>query len=91
MRVIFDEAKRQWTLDHRGLDFLDAPKILRGRYIVQEDDRKLYSEPRYQTYGHLNERLVMFAWTPIKGGIRVFSMRKCNEREQQKFEHRVGR
>ncbi|MFN3817516.1 hypothetical protein [Blastomonas sp.] len=32
----------------------------------------------------------MTAWTPVKGGVRVISMRKCNEREQAKFNRRLG-
>jgi uncharacterized protein len=90
MEVVFDEAKRQKTLRERGLDFADAVKVLDGIYIVQDDDRKRYPEPRFQTYGHLDQRLVMFAWTPNDGGIRIISMRKCNEREQRKFERWLG-
>jgi uncharacterized DUF497 family protein len=90
MKIEYDEAKRLWTLDKRGLDFRDAPKILDGIHIVQEDDRKLYPERRFLTYGSLFDRLTMFAWTPIQGGIRVFSMRKCNDREQRKFDRWVG-
>ena len=90
MRITFDEAKRARTLEERGLDFLDAPKILDGIHVVQEDDRKSYAEQRYLTYGHLFDRLTMFAWTPIRGGMRIFSMRKCNDREQRKFDRWVG-
>ncbi len=91
MILEWDEAKRQWTLEHRQLDFADAPLALDGVHIVQQDDRKPYPEPRYLTYGFLDERLVMFAWTPIEGGMRIFSMRKCNDREQRKFDRWVGR
>jgi uncharacterized DUF497 family protein len=89
--IDYDEAKRAETLATRGLDFLDAPAILDGIHVVQEDDRKPYPEKRFLTYGFLLERLVMFAWTPIKGGMRIFSMRKCNDREQRKFDRWVGR
>ena len=90
MKISYDEAKRQWTLENRGLDFEDAPEVLTGTHVVLEDDRKSYSEDRMQTYGHLNGRLVMFAWTPTPEGMRIFSMRKCNEREQRKFKHWAG-
>ena len=49
-----------------------------------------YPEPRFQTFGLLDGRLVMFAWTPTADGIRVVSMRKCNERERRKFANRLG-
>ena len=90
MRIEYDEAKRRWTLEHRDLDSLDAPKILDGLYIIQEDDQKTYPEKRFVTYGYLNDRLTMFAWTPIRGGMRIFSMRKYNDRENRKFARWVG-
>lgn len=74
----------------RGLDFADAGKILDGPVFTLHDDRFDYPEPRFQTYGSLEGRLVMFAWTPIDGGVHVISMRKCNDREQRKFAHRLG-
>ena len=91
MEIEYDEAKRRLTLQKRGLDFADAARVLEGEYIVQDDDRVDYPEPRYQTYGYLGERLVMFAWTPIDDGMRIISMRKCNERERQKYERWLGR
>lgn len=90
MRVSFDDAKRQWTLAERDLDFADTAKVFNGPYFTQEDDRFAYSESRFQTYGLLDGRLVMFAWTPTDDGIRVISMRKCNEREQKAFNARLG-
>ena len=90
MKIEYDEAKRLWTLEKRGLDFLDAPKVFDGIHVVQEDDRRAYAEPRYQTYGYLFDRLTMFAWTPVTGGLRIFSMRKCNDREQRKFDRWLG-
>lgn len=90
MKVEFDEQKRQFTLDTRGLDFVDAATILAGPTMTLEDDRFAYRERRLQTYGLLNERLVMFAWTPTADGIRVISMRRCNEREQRKFATQLG-
>jgi hypothetical protein len=38
----------------------------------------------------IDDRLVMIAWTPTENGIRVISMRKCNEREQKAFTARLG-
>jgi uncharacterized DUF497 family protein len=85
MRVTFDETKRAWTLTERGLDFADADKVFDGPAFTQTDDRYDYPELRFQTYGLLDDRLVMFAWTPISDGIHVISMRKCNDREKRKF------
>ena len=90
MEIIFDEAKRQKTLRDRGLDFADAGKIFEGTVIELEDDRFDYPERRFRTFGLIDNRLVMIAWTPTENGIRVISMRKCNEREQKAFTARMG-
>jgi uncharacterized protein len=89
-RIIFDDAKRLKTLRERGLDFANVGQVFAGPTFTQQDDRFAYPEPRYQTYGLLEERLVMFAWTPLSEGIRVFSMRRCNDREFRKFAERLG-
>jgi len=90
LKIEFDESKRRRTLEDRGLDFSHAAKVFEGPEFTQLDDRFDYPEPRYQTYGLIDERLVMLAWTPIDGGIRVISMRRCNDREQRKFAERLG-
>ncbi|HJT40051.1 MAG TPA: BrnT family toxin [Sphingobium sp.] len=90
MEVSFDPAKRQVTLEQRGLDFADAAQIFEGPQLTLEDDRFDYPEPRFQTYGLMNDRLVMLVWTPASHGIRVISMRKCNERERKAFAARLG-
>ena len=90
MEISFDDEKRRRVLDDRYLDFADAGKIMDGPIVTLQDDRFPYPEPRFQTYGLLDERLVMFAWTPTDKGIRVISMRRCNDREQHKFAARLG-
>ena len=90
MKVTFDQAKRARTLAERGLDFADADQVFDGPEFTQEDDCFDYPEPRYQTYGFLDDRLVMFAWTPTPDGIHVISMRKCNDREKRKFTAKLG-
>ncbi len=42
------------------------------------------------TVGKLEGRLVMVVWTPRGKTRRIISMRKCNEREQTRYEHRLG-
>ncbi|WP_232824241.1 BrnT family toxin [Blastomonas sp. UPD001] len=63
---------------------------MNGPTFTQEDTRHDYPESRFQTYGLLDGRLVMVAWTPVPQGARVISMRKCNDREQAKFTSRLG-
>jgi uncharacterized protein len=90
VKITFDPVKRDVTLEERGLDFADVAEVIIGMTATNEDRRYDYGEPRFQTYGLLQDRLVMFAWTPIDGGLRVISMRKCNDKEQARFAARMG-
>ena len=90
MKITFDAEKRRKALEERGLDFADAATVFDGPEFTDQDFRFDYPEPRFQTFGYLNDRLIMFAWAPADEGIRVISMRKCNDREQKIFANRLG-
>ena len=90
MKIEFDETKRPWTLENRGLDFAESGKMFDSPEFTDQDRQFDYPEPRFQTFGLLDGRLVMLAWSPTERGIRVISMRKCNERERKKFTARLG-
>ena len=85
MKVSFDPAKREKTLEERGLDFADAGLVFEGPVFEKRDDRFDYPEPRYVTAGLLRERMVIVVWTPVSGGRRIISMRKANEREKARY------
>ena len=55
-------GKRAQTLSMRGLDFQDAAKVFAGPTLTLPDERQ-DGEDRYQTYGLLEDRLVMLVWT----------------------------
>ncbi|MDA3934851.1 MAG: BrnT family toxin [Gammaproteobacteria bacterium] len=85
MRISYDPAKRQKTLDERGLDFEDALAVFVGLTFEVEDTRQDYGETRMICFGHLAGRLVVIGYTP-RGAVRhIFSMRKANEREQARI------
>jgi len=44
MKITYDPAKRQKTLEERGLDFEDAPLVFAGKHFTCEDDRKDYGK-----------------------------------------------
>ncbi len=85
MRISYDSAKRQKTIDERGLDFDDAPAVFSGVTFEFEDTRQDYGETRMICFGYLASRLVVIGYTP-RGAVRhIFSMRKANEREQARI------
>ena len=90
MEISFDEAKRQLTLEKRGLDFARAAEIFAGYELTLEDDRHAYGEIRFNTFGHLDSRLVALTWTLRNGTRRIISLRKCNDREQAWFRRILG-
>ena len=71
MKIEFDAVKRDKTLEERGLDFADAPKVFRGRHKIVLDGRKDYGELRFITIGWLDGRMVVLVWTPTGAGRRV--------------------
>ena len=82
MSIEYDPAKRQATLDARGLDMARADEVFAGATLTAEDDRKDYGEDRFITIGFLDGRMVVLVWTFRNGTPRIISMRKANEREQ---------
>lgn len=85
MRITYDAAKRERTLAERGLDFEDALLVFQGVTIEVDDMRKDYGERRVLCFGLLEGRMVVVGYTP-RGAVRhVFSMRKANDREQNRL------
>ena len=85
MANTYDSAKRDRTLDERGLDF-EAPKqVCANPRVTFLDGRHDYGEDRLITVGFLAGRMIVVCWT-LRGDDRhVFSMRKANAREQMKY------
>ena len=81
MRITCDPAKRQRTLQERGLELRRAKEIFAGYHFTRVDDRFDYGEHRFTTVGWLDARLVVFVWTPRSTARRIISMRHCHERE----------
>ncbi|MCI0734256.1 MAG: BrnT family toxin [Methylococcaceae bacterium] len=89
MKISFDPAKRELTLNERGIDFADARWVFSGETLDFQDDRKDYGETRIITVGHLFDRMMVVVWT-TRGDVRhIVSMRKANEREIKKYRQRL--
>ncbi len=91
MEISYDPAKRALILATRGLDFEDALLAFEREAFDIEDDRKDYGEPRWVTFGLLNDRLVAVVWTPRGEGRHIITMWKANDREKRKYEARLDR
>ncbi len=90
MRLVWDEAKRQKTIQERGLDFADCIKVFSGPVFEFPDERKKYPEMRKICVGFLDFRMVIVVYSDGKSDRRIISMRKANEREVRKFQETLG-
>lgn len=85
MEVTYDPAKRQVTLERRGLDFEDAPAIFNGLHYSRPDDRVDYGEERVITVGVLWGEVVVVVWTERDASRRIISMRKADRDERAEY------
>jgi uncharacterized DUF497 family protein len=90
VRIDFDPVKRLRTLEARGLDMARAEEVFEGPSLTFTDVRFAYGEERFVTVGFLSGRMVVLAWTERGNARRIISMRKANEREQERFGGRLG-
>jgi uncharacterized DUF497 family protein/uncharacterized protein (DUF4415 family) len=77
----WDEAKRQRTLQDRGIDFADVTRFDLGTADIRPDLRRDYGELRFRAIGMLDGRLHVLIFTPRAEGVRVISLRRANARE----------
>ena len=85
MLITYDRAKREATLAARGLDFEDARLVFQGPNFETQDQRRNYGESRIICFGYLDDRMVVVGYTPRGTDRHVFSMRKANDREQERI------
>jgi len=91
MEIEFDPVQRDTTLAERGLDFGRAGEVFAGRHFTAQDLRGDYQEDRYITIGTLDGRMVVMVWTPRGEARRIISLRKANDREQERYAQNLGR
>jgi uncharacterized DUF497 family protein len=91
MELVWDDSKRQITLEKRNLDFSDAISLFSGFTIEQIDDRYDYGEDRFVTIGMVYDRSVIVVWTPRGGARRIISMKQANVREETKYRDALDR
>jgi uncharacterized DUF497 family protein len=89
VKITNDPMKRARTLTERGLDFADAGLVFAGPVFEFEDRRADYGETRLITIGLLSGRMVVIGWTPRGDVHHVFTMRKANGRERERYADRL--
>jgi uncharacterized DUF497 family protein len=85
MKIEYDPVKNERNITQRGLSFERVREVDFDEALVLIDDRKDYSEIRYNAIFYLDNRLHVLCFTETKMGIRVISFRKANDREAKKY------
>ena len=82
----WDEAKRQQTLNERGLDFKLARYILTDPNMIRHiDDRQNYREIRYIAYGMVQGQVLKLCYTMRGTSYRIISLHKIHKDKQEKY------
>lgn len=91
MKIEYDPAKRQRTLEERGLDFDSISSVFDGFYLVRTDNRKEHGEVRYIMLGALDDKPVVCVWTPRGDAVRIISMRIADDDEREIYRRELER
>ena len=89
MPITFDPAKRDKTLEERGLDFADAETVIDNLAFQWVDDRYNYGEERIAAIGLLNDRMVVVVWTERGDDRHIISMRHAHDKELRRYKIRM--
>ena len=85
MRISYDPEKRQTTLERRGLDFDDAPRLFGGVHYSDPDTRRDYGEDRWISVGLIGTTTIVVVWTERDDSTRIISMRKADRDEREEY------
>ncbi len=83
MNFEWDEQKRLINIEKHGVDFIDV--VLFEFDSTYEFEYKRNDETRITSYGYINDRLHCLVYTERNVSIRVISLRKANNREENRY------
>ena len=85
LKITYDPNKRNRTLEERGLDFEDAPKVFAGRTFRRPAAPRADGEKRIITAGYLDGRFVVMVWTQRGDARHIISMRHAHAKEERSW------
>ena len=89
MRFGWWEPKRLETLERRGLDFRDAPRLFDGRPLYSYPSSR-GDEDRFVSVGLLASWLIAVVWMDRDDVRRIISMRRASHAEERQFRQLFG-
>jgi len=85
----WSDAKRIAVLEARGLDFVDVEILFDGRPLYTVASPRS-AEERWLSVGELNGRLIAVVWTWRNETIRIITMRRARDAEQERYRTLFG-
>jgi uncharacterized DUF497 family protein len=89
VEIAWTEAKREKTLQERGLDFARAAEVFGGLHATRATHGGPAGETRHITAGFLDGRMVVMVWTPRGDTRHIISMRHAHAKEQRLWKDEV--
>ena len=80
--VDYDPAKDAENQRKHGVSLELGRSVLDGAATTMIDDRFIYGEERFVTFGYVDDRLYVAVYTLRSDSLRMISVRKANAREQ---------
>ena len=80
MRIVFDEPKRQWTIQTRGYDFADLDLGFFSRATITAS-----RDGRFQAVGEFRAETISVIFRPLgREALAIISMRRASQRERNR-------
>jgi hypothetical protein len=84
--ITWDERKRQTNLRKHGVDLALLESVFDRPMLSVEEDREAYGEPRFQSLGMWQGRVVFLVWTPrADDTAHLISCRYADRREAHDY------
>jgi uncharacterized protein len=87
----WDEAKRQRTIEERGVDVVYAALIFEGQVLTRMDDRKNYGEKRMISLGLVEDECFVVVHTERKDVTRLITAWKGGRDDRKQYEAGIAR
>lgn len=81
----WDEEKRLSNITKHGLDFIGIENVFDSKTATILDDRFDYGEERFVTFGLLEGRVVAVTHLETDETIRIISVRKATNDEEENY------
>ena len=90
MDFCWDEAKREWVLAERGIDFLRISFVFfDGRPLLTVSARR-GDEERFLSIGVIEGKFFAVVWLWREGAIRIVTARRARDGEEKQYRALFG-